>query len=83
MTNEATDIQAAEIHHEGGSFFGLQYHPEFNFGEIAGLARRAAKAFCATTFSTTPQTCNDISKIALLSMKTVATQIYCSVSTLQ
>lgn len=39
VSNDATGVQAAEIHHGKGSFFALQYHPEFNFGEIAGLTR--------------------------------------------
>lgn len=50
LTNEATDIQAAEINHENGSFFGLQYHPEFNFGEIAGLARARGEGLLRDNF---------------------------------
>lgn len=37
--NALTGIQAADIQHERGRFFALQYHPEFDFGEIAALAK--------------------------------------------
>lgn len=37
--NAMTDIQAADIFHEKGRFFAVQYHPEFDFGEIAALAK--------------------------------------------
>ena len=50
VSNDATTIQAAEIHHEGGSFFGLQYHPEFNYGEIAGLARARGEGLLRDNF---------------------------------
>ena len=37
--NAITSIQAADIQHERGRFFAVQYHPEFDFGEIAALAK--------------------------------------------
>jgi GMP synthase (glutamine-hydrolysing) len=41
--NGHTQVQAAEIRYQGGSFIGLQYHPEYDLAEIAALARfRAA-----------------------------------------
>lgn len=41
--NAHTQVQAAEIRYQGGSFIGLQYHPEYDLAEIAALARfRAA-----------------------------------------
>lgn len=49
-TNAATEIQAAEIHHESGSFFALQYHIEYNFGEIAGLARARGEGLLSDNF---------------------------------
>jgi GMP synthase (glutamine-hydrolysing) len=39
-TNAATGIQAAEIRHEGGSFWGVQYHPEYSLHDIAAVIRR-------------------------------------------
>ena len=36
--NAITDIQAADIFHQKGRFFALQYHPEYDFREIAALA---------------------------------------------
>ena len=38
--NAVTRIQAAEIRHDGGVFWGVQYHPELACGEIAAALRR-------------------------------------------
>lgn len=38
--NAVTAIQAAEIRHDGGVFWGVQYHPELSLAEIA-IALRA------------------------------------------
>ena len=40
--NAVTAIQAAEIRHDGGMFWGVQYHPELAPGEIAVALRRQA-----------------------------------------
>jgi GMP synthase (glutamine-hydrolysing) len=41
--NANSPVQAAEIRYDGGIFWGVQYHPEFSFGEIAAIieGRRA------------------------------------------
>lgn len=39
-SNGETTVQAAEIRHDGGVFWGVQYHPELALGEIA-IALRA------------------------------------------
>ncbi len=41
-TNRLTSVQAAEIRHEAGVFWGVQYHPEIDLGEVAGALRRQA-----------------------------------------
>lgn len=41
-SNAVTAIQAAEIRHDGGVFWGVQYHPELAPGEIAVALRRQA-----------------------------------------
>ncbi len=41
-TNGVTQVQAAEIRHAGGIFWGVQYHPELPLNEIAGAVRRQA-----------------------------------------
>lgn len=41
-SNGVTEVQAAEIRHDGGVFWGVQYHPELPLDEIAGAARRQA-----------------------------------------
>ncbi len=40
--NRLTPMQAAEIAHDGGTFWGVQYHPEFSLAELAVLLRRVA-----------------------------------------
>lgn len=40
--NAVTRVQAAEIRHGGGIFWGVQYHPELACGEIAAALRRQA-----------------------------------------
>lgn len=40
--NSHTRIQAATIRYEGGTFWGLQYHPEFDLAHMAGLIRSYA-----------------------------------------
>ena len=42
-SNAVTTIQAAEIRHDGGVFWGVQYHPELALGEIAVALRRQAE----------------------------------------
>ncbi|MDX7951973.1 type 1 glutamine amidotransferase [Lichenihabitans sp. Uapishka_5] len=39
-TNRVTTVQAAEIRHDGGVFWGVQYHPELPLEEIADALRR-------------------------------------------
>ncbi|NIJ28676.1 GMP synthase (glutamine-hydrolysing) [Sphingomonas insulae] len=41
-SNAVTRVQAAEIRHDGGVFWGVQYHPELSPGEIAVALRRQA-----------------------------------------
>lgn len=47
VTNEMTQVQAADIQHENGQFFAMQYHPEYNFAEIAALTRFRADGLIA------------------------------------
>ena len=41
-TNAITRVQAAEIRHSNGIFWGVQYHPELSLAEVAGALRREA-----------------------------------------
>jgi len=41
-TNAVTRIQAAEVRHGRGIFWGVQYHPELSLAEIAAALRREA-----------------------------------------
>lgn len=41
-SNRSTTVQAAEIRHHGGVFWGVQYHPEIGLDEVAGALRRQA-----------------------------------------
>lgn len=35
-------LQAVELHHARGSFWGVQYHPEYSYAEIAATTKRYA-----------------------------------------
>jgi GMP synthase (glutamine-hydrolysing) len=39
-SNTVTEIQAVEIRHGPGVFWGVQYHPELDLHEVAGALRR-------------------------------------------
>jgi GMP synthase (glutamine-hydrolysing) len=39
-SNGMSVVQAAEIRHGGGVFWGVQYHPEFSLGEVAVILGR-------------------------------------------
>ena len=39
-TNAMSAIQAAEIRADGGTFWGVQYHPEFSLAELAAILER-------------------------------------------
>jgi GMP synthase (glutamine-hydrolysing) len=43
-SNALAPVQAAEIVHEGGVFWGVQYHPEHEFAEVAAIIERRAEA---------------------------------------
>jgi GMP synthase (glutamine-hydrolysing) len=50
--NRLAGVQAAEIRHGGGVFWGVQYHPEFSLAELAAILARYAErlveeGFCA------------------------------------
>jgi GMP synthase (glutamine-hydrolysing) len=40
--NALAPVQAAEIAHDGGLFWGVQYHPEYEFAEVAAIIERRA-----------------------------------------
>jgi GMP synthase (glutamine-hydrolysing) len=41
--NAMSKVQAAEIEWGGGRFWGVQYHPEYSFKEVAALIKRRAR----------------------------------------
>ena len=49
-SNAHAPVQAAEIRHGGGTFWGVQYHPEFSLGEMAVIIRRRIPAFVKEGF---------------------------------
>ena len=38
--NDHTPVQALEIRHEEGTFWGVQYHPEYSLFHLSGILRR-------------------------------------------
>jgi GMP synthase (glutamine-hydrolysing) len=49
-SNAMSAVQAAEIVWNGGRFWGVQYHPEYSFGEIASIIERRAAVLAAEGF---------------------------------
>ena len=41
-TNAVSEVQGAEIRHGNGTFWGVQYHPEFTIGDLADVMLRYA-----------------------------------------
>ena len=39
-TNDVSEVQSAEIRHNGAVAWGVQYHPEYSLREIAVIVRR-------------------------------------------
>ena len=52
--NAVTHVQAAEIRHDKGVFWGVQYHPELSLGEIAIALRRQADGLVEAGLADTP-----------------------------
>lgn len=46
-SNAVVAVQAAEIRHGGGVFWGVQYHPELSLGEAAAALRRQSVGLIA------------------------------------
>ena len=66
-SNERSSIQAAEICCKDGTFWGLQYHPEYNLLEIACLADFRREALIAEGFFADNQAAQDhIDKLKML-----------------
>lgn len=49
-TNVHSTVQAATIQFRGGTFWGVQYHPEFDLAHIAGLTRCYAEKLAGEGF---------------------------------
>jgi GMP synthase (glutamine-hydrolysing) len=54
-SNSVSEVQAAEIVHEGGTFWGVQYHPEFDLRQIASIFARITDALVSEGFSASPE----------------------------
>jgi len=52
--NGHSAVQAAAIHFRGGTFWGVQYHPEFDIAHIAGLTRCYAEDLAGEGFYADP-----------------------------
>jgi GMP synthase (glutamine-hydrolysing) len=57
--NAMAPVQAAEIVHDGGRFWGVQYHPEFSFSEIAAIIERRAAALAREGLAPDAQAARD------------------------
>lgn len=48
--NDHSHVQAVEVQHKNGTFWATQYHPEYNFYEMARLIRARGKALVKEGF---------------------------------
>ncbi|MDZ5452444.1 type 1 glutamine amidotransferase [Labrys sp. ZIDIC5] len=49
-SNTVSDVQAVDISHDGGRFWGIQYHPEFSLNELTVIMRRYKPTLLAESF---------------------------------
>lgn len=49
-SNAYSTVHAAEIRHDGGTFWGVQYHPEFPLGQVASILGRMVPTLIAEGF---------------------------------
>ncbi len=54
-TNPVSAVQAAEIRQDGGTFWGVQYHPEFSLAELAVIMRLRTELMIREGFCRTPE----------------------------
>nr|WP_244530956.1 gamma-glutamyl-gamma-aminobutyrate hydrolase family protein [Pseudoxanthobacter soli] len=50
-TNAVSDVQAAEIRHGSGVFWGVQYHPEYDFTDVVATLERYRPILLAEGFA--------------------------------
>ena len=53
--NAVSQVQAAEIRLDGGTFWGVQYHPEFSLGELAVILQRRTEILVREGFCRSPE----------------------------
>ncbi|NIX77889.1 type 1 glutamine amidotransferase [Microvirga terricola] len=54
-TNAVSEVQSAEITVSGGTFWGVQYHPEFSLGELGVILARRIEMLVGEGFCRTPE----------------------------
>lgn len=54
-TNPVSAVQAAEIRQDGGTFWGVQYHPEFSLAELAVILRLRTELMIREGFCRAPE----------------------------
>jgi GMP synthase (glutamine-hydrolysing) len=54
-TNPVSAVQAAEFRQDGGTFWGVQYHPEFSLAELAVIIRLRTELMIREGFCRTPE----------------------------
>jgi GMP synthase (glutamine-hydrolysing) len=53
--NTITEVQAVEIRHGAGVFWGVQYHPELDLYEVAGALRRQGDELVSEGYASSPE----------------------------
>jgi GMP synthase (glutamine-hydrolysing) len=54
-SNTITEVQAVEIRHGSGVFWGVQYHPELDLYEVAGALRRQSADLVEEGYASDPE----------------------------
>ena len=54
--NTVSEVQAVEIRHGAGVFWGVQYHPELDLYEVAGALRRQCDELVGEGYASSPET---------------------------
>ena len=54
-TNDFTHVQAMEVRHGNGTFWAVQYHPEYDLHEMARLITARAQKLLAEGFFNSPE----------------------------
>ncbi len=75
-SNAISEVQALEIRHDGGTFWGVQYHPEYSLAELAFLIdRRMGALMDEGFFATEAQKSDYVNDLRAIEKKPALTHV--------